>query len=234
MKTYKIRGGLLGRETKKQMECLKDIIITILSAESTYIKQNSSVNNELFKQKIKELNNQEKILKNIIVESSKTFRIFHNFKRDKKTSDYENYRNQMIDILIELIERIGLTGNEEEVESNYDLLSIFYYFRDLIKILMCIKINNNKHDCDTGYKNVYDYLIKYYCGSKKLTIINDNVKTILKTQPLENSISSMKSSITNSPNSTSYHSAKSSASYFSAKSTSKASGKHKTRRRKKN
>ena len=145
MKTRKIRGGLLGKETKKQMECLKDIILEILSAESSYIKQNSNANDTLFKRKINELNQQSINLKILINKSfetsSNTSRFFHNLKGAfgvKKLSDYEIYRNQIIDVLVELIERIGLTGNEEEVETNYDLLAIFYYFRDLIKILIAL------------------------------------------------------------------------------------------------
>ena len=48
MKTRKIRGGLFGIETKKQMECLKNIIIVILSAEASYIKENSQANDSFF------------------------------------------------------------------------------------------------------------------------------------------------------------------------------------------
>jgi len=244
MKTRKIRGGLFGIETKKQMECLKNIIIVILSAEASYIKENSQANDSFFKKRIDELNKQSRELKTLIDNSSNKSYFTNKFKGmfgNKQLTDYEIKRNEMIDILVELIEGIGLNGQEQTTDQN--LLKIFYYFRDLIELLTCIKTHNNNHNCGTGYKNVYEYLKRYYCGSSNLSTINNYVKTILRTQPLETNISCVSSSITqllkmddNSPDSSSYKSAnssKSSSSYHSAKSSSVASGNRKPRKKSK-
>lgn len=233
MKTRKIRGGLFGTETKKQMECLKDIIIVILSAESSYIKEKSQANDSFFKKRIDELNKQSRELKTLIGNSSNKSYFTNKFKG--KLTEYEIKRNEIIDILVELIDGIGLNSQEETTDE--ELNTIFYYFRDLIELLTCIQTHNNKHNCGTGNKNVYEFLKKQYCGSSNLNTISNYVKIFLRSQPLETNISSINSSLSqamDSPNSASYQSAKSSkssASYHSAKSSSVASGKRKSRRK---
>lgn len=153
MKTRKIRGGIFGRETTKQMECLIELIKYIIAKnkeinDSDYISNN--VNDE-----INAFNYNQR---HSITKTLSFFRLIKNSK-----SDYEKIRDRLLEILLGPLK---LFDN--------------MYFNSFEKLLEDIKDHNNKGSYytiyntnnTTTYTNNYDLFSKEYCNKKDIFLKN--------------------------------------------------------------
>jgi len=191
MKTRKIRGGLFGTETKKQIQCLKTFFNEFYRKYQINIKDfekkkyYEDIPDNIYFNKIKESYIDKKILTNF--KTSKNFfaKISNKLSKFKvKSTEIEVERNIYLNILLDLIsifKKIQDLNDDYINDFQYDVEDYITKLSNLDKLINQIIETNNEgyyyKFINSGYRSNYDMFYNIFCKNNE---INKNIEMIFK------------------------------------------------------